>query len=243
MARVDSARSARRAVRWKRETPRDEKTRAVNYRGWHMRLVSGQNRRSVVERSLRTVLQRTSAGSRERTPLFANSLRRCPVFSSQPTRPLFLAGCHPIIIETSPSKPALAIAQRHDEARDQRKKPSAVRSRFSESIPTTRFDIDRPQSPARSRWRSECRRTSVCVSLLAISRESPQTRPPIHPIAQTTKLDFPSIGIDRLFDISAPGPYLASRAVSQGAKKAVRPCLCPTSPLPSSPIVVFRQRS
>lgn len=123
------------------------------------------------------------------------------------------------------------------------KKPSAVRSRFSESIPTTRFDIDRPQSPARSRWRSECRRTSVCVSLLAISRESPQTRPPINPIAQTTKLDFPSIGIDRLFDISAPGPYLASRAVSQGAKKAVRPCLCPTSPLPSSPIVVFRQRS
>lgn len=123
------------------------------------------------------------------------------------------------------------------------KKPSAVRSRFSESIPTTRFDIDRHQSPARSRWRSECRRTSVCVSLLAISRESPQTRPPINPIAQPTKLDFPSIGIDGLFDISAPGPYLASRAVSQGAKKAVRPCLCPTSPLPSSPIVVFRQRS
>lgn len=138
MARVDSARSARRAVRWKRETPRDEKTRAVNYRGWHMRLVSGQNRRSVVERSLRTVLQRTSAGSRGRTPLFANSLRWCPVFSSQPTRPLFLAGCHPIIIETSPSKPALAIAQRHDEARDQRKKA------ISSAQPIFRIDSDDP---------------------------------------------------------------------------------------------------
>lgn len=180
---------------------------------------------------------------RGRTPLFANSLRWCPVFSSQPT-----ARFSSLVVTRSssklhsPNQPSQSPSATTRPATSE-KKPSAVRSRFSESIPTTRFDIDRPQSPARSRWRSECRRTSVCVSLLAISRESPQTRPPINPIAQPTKLDFPSIGIDGLFDISAPGPYLASRAVSQGAKKAVRPCLCPTSPLPSSPIVVFRQRS
>lgn len=229
MARVDSARSARRAVRCTGAGTCDWSVVRTD-RPWSKEACA----LSCKEPQL----------AREGGPHF--SLTVCAgARSSPPSQPARFSS---LVVTRSSSKlhpqnlPSQSPSATTRPATSE-KKPSAVRSRFSESIPTTRFDIDRPQSPARSRWRSECRRTSVCVSLLAISRESPQTRPPINPIAQTTKLDFPSIGIDRLFDISAPGPYLASRAVSQGAKKAVRPCLCPTSPLPSSPIVVFRQRS
>lgn len=70
--------------------------------------------------------QQHSAGPRGRAPLFANSLRWCPVFSSQPTRPLFLAGCHPIIIET-PNQPSQSPSATTRPATSE-KKPSAVRS-------------------------------------------------------------------------------------------------------------------
>jgi len=58
---------------------------------------------------------------------------------------------------------------------------------------------------------------------LAISRESPQTHPPINPIAESTTREISSIGIDDLFDVPVPWASLAAAASRREEKRSLDP--------------------